>query len=76
MEWNLNVEKKLNENFKKIISSKTYDRPKQPENVELFKCLGRMLTNDVRHTCEIKSTIVMPNLHLTRTGLFLLAKYT
>jgi len=32
---------------------------KQLENVECFKYLGRMLTNDGRCTCEIKSRIVM-----------------
>jgi len=32
---------------------------KQLENVESFKYLGRMLTNDGRCTCEIKSMIAM-----------------
>jgi len=32
---------------------------KQPENVECFKYLGSMLTNDGRCTCEIKSRINM-----------------
>jgi hypothetical protein len=32
---------------------------KQLENVESFKYLGSMLTNDERYTCEIKSRIVM-----------------
>ena len=32
---------------------------KQPENVESFKYLGSMLTNDGRCTCEIKSIIVV-----------------
>ena len=32
---------------------------KQLENVESFKYLGSMLTNDGRCTCEIKSRIVM-----------------
>ena len=36
----------------------TIDR-KQPENVESFKYLGNMLTNDRRCTCEIKCRIVM-----------------
>jgi serine kinase of HPr protein (carbohydrate metabolism regulator) len=30
---------------------------KQPENVEYFKYLGRMITNDATCTCEIKSRI-------------------
>ena len=41
------------------ISNNNYDRPKQLENVECFKYLGSMLTNDGRCTCEIKSRIVM-----------------
>jgi len=32
---------------------------KQLDNVECFKYLGSMLTNDERCTCEIKSRIVM-----------------
>ena len=32
---------------------------KQVENVECFKCLGSMLTNDGRCTYEIKSRIAM-----------------
>ena len=32
---------------------------KQQENVECFKYLGSMLTNDGRCTCEIKSRIAM-----------------
>jgi len=51
--------KQSNENFKTTIPSKNYDRPKQLENVECFKYLGSMLTNDGRCTCEIKSRIAM-----------------
>jgi len=50
---------KSHENFKTIIRSKNYDRPKQLENVESFKYSGSMLTNDGRCTCEIKSRIAM-----------------
>jgi hypothetical protein len=32
---------------------------KQSENVEYFKYLGSMITNDARCTCEIKFKIVM-----------------
>jgi hypothetical protein len=32
---------------------------KQPENVEYFNCLGSMITNAARCTCEIKSRIAM-----------------
>ena len=56
----MNVEKnKSNENFKTTIPSKNYDRPKKLENMESFKYLGSMLTNDGRFTCEIKSGIAM-----------------
>jgi len=49
---------------------------KQLENVESFKYLGSMLTNDGRCTREIKSRIVWQKLHSTRRGLFLLAHWT
>jgi len=39
---------KSNENFKTIIPNTNYDRPKQLENVESFKYLGSILTNDGR----------------------------
>jgi hypothetical protein len=32
---------------------------KQLENVKCFKYLGSILTDDERHTCEIKSRIAM-----------------
>jgi hypothetical protein len=32
---------------------------KQPVNMEYFKYLGSMITNDARCTCEIKSKIAM-----------------
>ena len=48
-----------NENFKTTIPSNNYDRSKQLENVECFKYLGSVLTNDGRCTCEIKSRIAM-----------------
>ena len=72
----INVEKnKSNENFKTTIPSKNY-KPKQLENVESFKYLGSILTNDGRCTCEIKCRIAMAKLHSTRRGLFLLAHWT
>jgi len=44
-------EKQNNENFKITIPSKNYHRPKELENVESFKYLGSILTNDGRCTC-------------------------
>jgi len=56
----INVENyKSNENFKTTIASKNYHRPKKLENVESFKYLGSILTNDGRCTCEIKCGIAM-----------------
>jgi hypothetical protein len=45
---------------------------KQLENVESFKYLGNILTNDGRCTCEIQCRIAMAKLHSTRRELFLL----
>jgi hypothetical protein len=56
MLWNGNEcgENKSNEHFKKTIASK-----KQLENMKFFKCLGSILTNDGKCTCEIKCRIAM-----------------
>jgi len=61
MLWNGNEcgKNKCNVNFKTTITSKNYDKPKQLENVESFKYLGSILTNDGRCTCEIKCRIAM-----------------
>jgi hypothetical protein len=53
---------------------------KQLENVESFKYLGSILTNNGRCTCEIKCRIAMAKAafnmkHSTRRGLFLLAHW-
>jgi len=50
---------KSNENFKTTIPSNNYDRTKQLKNVDCFKYLGSMLTNNGRCTCEIKSRIAI-----------------
>jgi len=47
---------KSNENFKTTIPSKFMIDQKQLVNVESFKYLNSMLTNDGRCTCEIKCT--------------------
>ena len=49
---------------------------KQLVNVESFKYLGSILTNDGRRTCEIKCRIAMNKLHSTRREFFLLAHWT
>jgi hypothetical protein len=49
---------------------------KQLENVESFKYLGSMLTNDGRCTVKLNPGLLWQKLHLTRRGLFLLAKWT
>ena len=49
---------------------------KQLENVECFKYLGSLLTNDGRCTREIKSSIAWQKLHSARRRLFLPANLT
>jgi len=49
---------------------------KQLENVECFKYLGSMLTNDGRCMCEIKSRIAMAKAAFNRRRLFLPANWT
>ena len=58
---------KNNENFKTVT---TMIDQKQLENVECFKYLGRVLTNDRRCTCEIKSRIAMANAAFNKKTLF------
>ena len=41
---------------------------KQLENVESFKYLGRILTNDEKCTCEIKRRIVMAKAAFNKKG--------
>jgi len=49
---------------------------KQLENVEYFKYLGSIVTNDGRCTCEIKCRIAMAKAAFNKKGLFLLAHWT
>jgi hypothetical protein len=49
---------------------------KQLDNMESFKYLGSMLTNDGKCTVKSNPGWILQKLHLTRTGLFLLAKWT
>ena len=49
---------------------------KQLDNVECFKYLGSILTNDGRCTCEIKSRIAMAKANSTRRRLFFPANWT
>ena len=68
MLWNGNEcgKNKSNENFKTTISTKNYDRPKKLENVESFKYLCSIITNDGRCTCEIKCRIAMARAALNK----------
>jgi hypothetical protein len=54
----MNVEKKMRISRQPSTVTITIDQ-KQLENVKCFKCLGSMLTDDGRCTCEIKSRIAM-----------------
>jgi hypothetical protein len=49
---------------------------KQLENVESFKYLGSILTNDGRCTVKLSVGLLWLKLHSTRRGLFLLAHWT
>ena len=49
---------------------------KQLENVECFKYLGSMLTNDGRCTCEIKSRIAMAKAAFDKKKILLPANWT
>jgi hypothetical protein len=48
----------------------------QLENLESFKYLGSMLTNDRRFTVKLNPGLFRQKLHLTRRELFLVAKWT
>ena len=49
---------------------------KQIQNVEYFKYLGSILTNDGRCTCEIKRRIAMAKVAFNRKRALLLAHWT
>ena len=49
---------------------------KQLENVESFKYLGSILTNDVTCTCEIKCRIAMAKAAFNKKNAILLAHWT
>ena len=49
---------------------------KQLKNVECFKHLGSILTNDGRHTCEIKSRIAMAKAAFNKKKTTLPEKWT
>jgi hypothetical protein len=72
MLWNVieSGENKSNENFKTTIASKIMIDQKLLENVESFKYLGSILTNDDRCTCEIKCRIAMAKATFNKRTLF------
>jgi hypothetical protein len=55
----MNVEKTKVMRISRQLPVKIMIDQKQLENVESFKYLGSILTNDVRYTCEIKCRIAM-----------------
>jgi hypothetical protein len=48
----------------------------QLEKVEYFKCLGIMMTNDAKYTCEIKSRIAMAKEAFNKKKAFSSANWT
>ena len=60
--------KKSNENFKTTIPSKNYDRPKTTRDVESFKYLCSIVTNDGRCTSEIKCRVIMAKAAFNKKG--------
>jgi len=59
MLWKGNECEKSNENSRQPFPVKITIGHKQLENVESFKYLGSILTNNGRSTCEIKCSIAM-----------------
>jgi hypothetical protein len=49
---------------------------KQLDNVESFKYVGSILTNDGRCTCEIKCSIAMAKAAFNKKRVFLLVHWT
>jgi len=71
MEMNVGTKKKGNENFKTTIPTKKKIMigQKQLENVESFKYLRSILTNDGRRTVKLNVGFLLLKLHSTRRGL-------
>ena len=68
----INVEKT---NVMKISRhSPQYTLGKQLEDVEYFNCLGNMVTNNERHTREIKSRIAIAKAAFNKTKILLARK--
>jgi hypothetical protein len=77
MERKMNVEKtKVIEISRQPFPVKIMIDQKQLGNVESFKYLDSIFTNDGKRTCKIKCRIARLKLHSTRKGLFLLAHWT
>jgi hypothetical protein len=71
----MNVEKTKVMRISRPFPVKIMIDQKQLENVESFRYLGSMLTNDGRYTCEIKSRITMAKAAFNKKGLFLQAHW-
>jgi hypothetical protein len=74
MEWKLMWGKKLMRISRQPFPVKLMIDQKQLENVEYFKYLDTMLTNDTRCTCEIKSRISMPKSAFNKKRAFFTGK--
>jgi hypothetical protein len=73
----MNVEKtKVMKISRQPFTAKIMIDQKQLENVESFKYLGSMLTNDGRCTCEIKCRIAMAKAAFIKKRALLLAHWT
>jgi hypothetical protein len=69
-------ETKLIRISRELFSVKLMIDQKQLENVESFKYLGGMLTNDGSCTCKFKPSIAMAKATFNKKRLFLSEKWT
>jgi hypothetical protein len=72
----INVEKKVKRISRQPLPVKFKIDQNQLDNVESFKYLGSMITNDETCTCEIKSRIAMAKAAFNKKGDLSTAKWT